>query len=519
MPDLHSPAPRQRAIASIASAARTRAPAVASGAGLPWGGAGLAAFLTGLLALADPAGATTHLVRPDGGGDFPSIQAALTAAATGDTILLADGVFLGDGNRDLDPAGKALVVRAQSGQADACIIDCEGSAENRHRGFDFRSAEGRGTVVEDITIRNGWGPDDPYGLAEAGAILCQDASPTLRRCIFANNQASFGGAILLYGISAPAINGCSFTGNYASLDCAGINCRENTAPLVTGCSFTGNTAGSRAGGFLADDDSAPEVRGCTFLGNQAGNGGGGIYTCGGSTPHFAGCTLVGNGGGSGGGGISCACHADVLVERTIIAYSTSGQGVLFVNDAYVTLNCCDIYDNAGGDWVPPIAGQYGINGNFAADPFFCDPGAGDLRLDGESPCLPRNHPWGDECGVIGAWGVGCPGTGVEESSSSAGGLWLGPPCPNPSAAGATLRFSVADEQRGTAGENGSVTLRIHDAAGRTVRTLVVRSLEPGNHVVFWDGCDDAGAFVPAGAYWCRLEYGGRSIARPMLRVR
>jgi len=490
--------------------------------------------LSTLLALLPAAGAATHLVQPDGGGDFPTIQAALTAAAAGDTVLLADGVFTGDGNRDLDPNGKMLMIRGLSGQAGACVIDCEGSAASQHRGFHFHSTEGPGTVVEDVTIRNGWGLDGPYTLTEAGAILCRDSSPTIHRCVFENNQAYFGGAIHLDGTSAPAILGCTFTGNYANLDGAGIACWMNTTPVIRACAFIGNTAGSRAGGLMADDDSAPDARGCTFRDNQADNGGGAIYCCGGSTPYFAECTLAHNAGGIA-GGISCACHAQVLVERMIIAFSTVGQAVSFFNDAHVTLMCCDLYGNAGGDWVSPIADQYGINGNFSADPLFCDLGTGNLRLDGASPCLPRNHPGGDSCGVIGAWGVGCPGTGVEEDPLPNQRLWLAAARPNPSASGTTLRFTLADPAADAAGArpdlaragstvgegsaSGFVTLRIHDAAGRRVRTLIAGWLEPGEHAVVWEGLDAGGAPVPAGTYWCRLEQAGRSIARPLLRVR
>ncbi|MCK4414565.1 MAG: hypothetical protein KAY32_13585 [Candidatus Eisenbacteria sp.] len=54
-----------------------------------------------LAASACAAGAETYLVLPDGTGDFPTIQAAIDAALDGDEILLADGTFTGDGNRDL----------------------------------------------------------------------------------------------------------------------------------------------------------------------------------------------------------------------------------------------------------------------------------------------------------------------------------------------------------------------------------------------------------------------------------
>jgi hypothetical protein len=83
----------------------------------------------------------------------------------------------------------------------------------------------------------------------------------------------------------------------------------------------------------------------------------------------------------------------------------------------VTLSCCDLFGNAGGDWVVGIADQEGIRGNFAADPLFCDPENGDLTLRSDSPCLPGNHPGGAACGLIGALGEGCaPPTAVERAS-------------------------------------------------------------------------------------------------------
>jgi len=69
--------------------------------------------------------ATTYLIEPDGTGDFPTIQDALFAAASGDTVALADGTFTGAGNRNLNFVGKSLVVRSQSGLPNTCTIDCQ----------------------------------------------------------------------------------------------------------------------------------------------------------------------------------------------------------------------------------------------------------------------------------------------------------------------------------------------------------------------------------------------------------
>lgn len=96
-----------------------------------------------------------HVVKPDGTGDFPTIQAAIDSSLKGDEILLTNGVFKGAGNRDVDFKGKAVTVRSQSGRPADCIIDPEGVPWLPCRGFDFTSMVGHDTVVRNITIRNG----------------------------------------------------------------------------------------------------------------------------------------------------------------------------------------------------------------------------------------------------------------------------------------------------------------------------------------------------------------------------
>ena len=102
------------------------------------------------------------------------------------------------------------------------------------------------------------------------------------------------------------------------------------------------------------------------------------------------------------------------LENTVIAFSSAGAAV-YCDGPEPTLTCCDVYGNAGGDWVGCIAGQYGINGNICEDPLFCDPQNGDLTLQGCSPCAPFSPP-NPECDLIGAWPIGCGGTPVDRIS-------------------------------------------------------------------------------------------------------
>lgn len=143
--------------------------------------------------------------------DHEDVQAAIDASCDGDTIIVTDGIYTGDGNRDISFKGKTITLKSANGPEN-CIIDCDGNKAEPHRGFYFYNNEGPNTVIDGFTITNGFGPYKKiYGstYSRGGAIHCyNNGSPTIENCIIRNNQARNGGAIECYAGCSPIIRNC-----------------------------------------------------------------------------------------------------------------------------------------------------------------------------------------------------------------------------------------------------------------------------------------------------------------------
>lgn len=65
----------------------------------------------------------------------------------------------------------------------------------------------------------------------------------------------------------------------------------------------------------------------------------------------------------------------------------------------------------------------------------------------------------------------------------------------------------------------TVSIRIYDVSGRTVRTLVDGWRPGGTHRVTWDGRDAAGNAVSSGVYFYRMAAGSFVEARRMVLLK
>jgi flagellar hook capping protein FlgD/thermolysin metallopeptidase-like protein len=108
------------------------------------------------------------------------------------------------------------------------------------------------------------------------------------------------------------------------------------------------------------------------------------------------------------------------------------------------------------------------------------------------------------------WGFPGALLGVGDGVPGPGALALSAPVPNPSAGRTRFGFTLP--------EAGGAAVRVYDIEGRLVRTLWQGALGAGAHSLEWDGRDQAGHSISSGAYFVRLEQGGREAVRAVVRV-
>ncbi len=299
---------------------------------------------------------------------FDSIQKAINSTRSTETIIVRSGTYTGEGNREIDFAGKSITIRSEEG-ADTCIIDCQGKG----RGFYFHSGEAAQSVLDGLTIANG-------NSERGGGIYCTNASgPTIVNCTLRNNSAKWGGA-MRNNKSNPVIKNCLFRDNSAAESGGGIQNYESN-PAITDCTFTRNVSefggglqnhtasnavitncqfvaneANAAGGAMENEYSNPEVTGCTFRQNSA-KWGGGMRDME-SNPTVVNSTFSENTAQHGGGGMQNFNSRPVLnncrftgnvAEVADNNYNSLGGGILNSGASNTTLTDCTFGDNSA-EW-------------------------------------------------------------------------------------------------------------------------------------------------------------------------
>lgn len=466
-------------------------------------------FCSGLLLLAAPTFADTYVVRPDGSGDFPTIQAAINAVSDRDTIELTNGTFTGDGNRDIDYLGKAIVVRSQSSNPNSCVINCQGSETNRHRGFFFHSGEGPESVLEGIKVTNG------HASYVGGGVFCRDnSSPTFTNCTIRNNHAlgdyldGRGGGVCIGTGCSSTLTNCTISGNSVNswgFSNGGGICGSGT---FINCTISDNSVHSSVGSCGGGAYGGGTFRNCTFSDNWANFGGAAFVS---STGTFANCVFRGNSASDYGGGVYCDYASPIFTN--CIFWGNNPDQISGGNPDVA-------YSDIQGGWPG--------TGNIDADPRFRSPENGDFHLMWtecgdlfDSPCIDAGDPsieddsldcdfgLGTRLCDMGVYGGNAVPLGVshpDEPVIIPEGFALFQNYPNPFNPTTTIRYDVA--------QVGHVRLTIYNLLGQEVARLVDKQHLAGSYTVAWNA-----STLPSGIYFCRMEAPGFVHARKMALVK
>ncbi len=340
-------------------------------------------------------------VNSVGTGDYPTIQEAINNANNGDIIVLQQGIYVGEGNRNLDFNAKAITIRGTDpnnpNMVNNTVIDCQGVSGSVHRGFYFHNGETNSSKVSGITIKNGYA-DGSWPQTNGGGIYCSGGSPIIESCRILNNRAKHnGGGIYCYE-SYANIKNCIISSNSTIIvDGGGVYCYKGK-PEITGCIISNNTANDICGGLFSSENNILISR-CNISGNHCKSVGGGIFLNKCNNPQLYNCLITNN-----------TCD--------------DGPAAIFMQDVYPIIDHCTIAKNIGypflgaiwcgnSDGKPAIItnsiiwGNSGMFEGFVAvsfcsfTPTFVDSEGGDFHLSPLSSCING----GDPCYVMSEYNV------------------------------------------------------------------------------------------------------------------
>ncbi|MYF99284.1 hypothetical protein F4212_09150 [Candidatus Poribacteria bacterium] len=279
--------------------------------------------------------------------DQPTIQAGIDAAQNGDTVLVANGVYKGDGNVNINFKGKQITVQSQNGPEET-MINCSWIPYTR--GFIFQSEETHSSVLDGFTIRNGV---HEYG----GGIYCNNASPTIKNSIISWNKAvrneggtGRGGGIYCFNSDALIIDS-TISNNIAEYTYGGgvyfdgndeVFRETRYQPQLISCIISENNGS----GVFIQDFASCEIRDTKILHNSL-RGVVCTFFSRGDT-QITGCEIAQNTGG----GVEVSEYSIIKIHDSIIKQNTAkyGGGIYCSPSGNMYVSDCIIAQNIATKW-------------------------------------------------------------------------------------------------------------------------------------------------------------------------
>jgi hypothetical protein len=443
-------------------------------------------------------------------GDYALIQAAINAAADGDTVLVAPGTYF----ENLNLRGKKVLLASyylldsDPGNILSTIID--GSSPTHPDTAScivFASGEDSTTILEGFTLTGGTGTvwlDRHIGglYREGGAILTEASSPTI-----AHNRIVHNTAVNTIGVTSAGGGG---------IRCDGGN------PRIVNNLIAWNRGRYGAGVVL--NFTGAIIKNNIIASNAGGEdfGGSGIwaYSNGPSSKTVENNTIVNNESAADGGGV-LVWSTSIVLRNNIIWGNTAQTApeIRLRQGGSVTVT----YSDVQGGWSG--------TGNKNEAPSFADTS---FYLQVTSPCVDAgdtnrvyNDPPDPASSFSAAWpslgsvrndmgAYGGPGrsliftfpTSVERLAD--GGhqkeFLLLQNYPNPCNPSTTIAFSL--------NRPSTVSITLCDILGRELKTLAEGHFDIGTHAVHV-----AAESLPSGVYFYRLTTDGFSDTKRMLLIR
>jgi predicted outer membrane repeat protein len=281
--------------------------------------------------------------------EYATITSAIAAAQTGDTVWIASGIY----SEPINPLGKAISIVGNGGST---VIDGTSLSDSL---LIAKSGETPATIIEGITFRNGRVGASLVTiptLRVGGGAYVENASPTIRNCVFEQCRAQYGGGAYLYKYEG-ILEGCVFRSNTALVDGGALlvfNTASEAPAAVLDSIFESNVAGQDGGAMHLNDVHGVVVDGCTVRQNLAQErfGGGISWFRYGPVPlpddvmTLAACTIEQNSAGTSGGGLYVHnVPAPAEISQTVIC----GNAPENLVGAFVDLGGNDICGECDGD--------------------------------------------------------------------------------------------------------------------------------------------------------------------------